>query len=102
MGHNSEARNEIEKLTSNVANSGEQLASQVKEGLDELSQAVKKTGSAAISDASKVATKAYKQVVSSGTEGVHQIEQEIQRYPLAAVLTALGVGALFGLMVRRS
>ena len=113
--------------TEKVANGAKHVGQAIKDGADrtkeiastvggsirDLGDAARKAGSAALHEASNAASsayqtakdaavKTYEQVSETGAEGVKMLEKEIKTYPFTALISAFSLGAIMGMMCRRS
>lgn len=102
---NADLKREGEKVLSNVdsaMHNGEEFLGEVKEGFNRIGHAVKKSTTSAAEQLGDVAEQTYSKVVDSTKQGAEQLEDEIKRYPITAMLAAFGVGTFVGMMCRRA
>jgi len=80
--------------TEGMRSAGENVANAVNEGLHD-------TKDRLMNEASKAGSAAYKSVATTAEKSVATLEQAIGRNPVGALVAALGIGLVLGLMARR-
>lgn len=77
------------------------VLSDVKDGFQNISETVRKTGSDALHEVSDVASRAYSQVSDRSGEMLKLVEAEVRNRPLTAIFAAFGAGIAFSMLRRK-